>query len=150
MTHELTFREIECSELDQLLYLYKHLHANDFPLPPKEKVEKVWQNICDNPELLYLGAYVGDILVSTCNLSIIQNMTRGCKPYGMIENVCTHPKHRRQKIGKRLIQYTLNIAWKNDCYKTMLLTGRKNKDVHKFYISSGFDPNAKQAFLAKP
>jgi len=147
---DLAFREIHHDELDQLLSLYEYLHTKDLPLPHKGQVQKVWLNICNNSELIYLGAFKDNQLISTCNLSIIQNMTRGCKPYGLIENVCTHPKNRRLGIGQRLMQYTLNLAWKQDCYKVMLLTGTSNAEAHKFYKASGFDSDAKHGFIAMP
>jgi hypothetical protein len=44
----------------------------------------------------------------------------------------------------------LKHAWDRNCYKVMLLTGRKNEGIYRFYESAGFDRHAKQAFLAKP
>ena len=37
-----------------------------------------------------------------------------------------------------------------NCYKAMLLTGRKNEGIYRFYESAGFDRHAKQTFVAKP
>jgi hypothetical protein len=44
----------------------------------------------------------------------------------------------------------LDEAWAADCYKVMLLTGRKDESTYRFYKQAGFDRHAKQAFLAKP
>ena len=38
----------------------------------------------------------------------------------------------------------------SNCYKVMLLTGRKDESTFRFYESAGFDRNAKQAFVATP
>jgi GNAT superfamily N-acetyltransferase len=83
-------------------------------------------------------------------LSIIPNLTRGCKPYGLVENVVTHRDFRRKGCGTAVLQYALRHAWSRRCYKVMLMTGRKDEGTYQFYESAGFDRHAKQAFLAKP
>ena len=40
----------------------------------------------------------------------------------------------------------MTYAWSRNCYKVMLLTGRKNEATYRFYESAGFDRHAKQAF----
>jgi GNAT superfamily N-acetyltransferase len=143
-------REIAKSELDELLILYDHLHESDVPLPKPSMVYAVWNDISSDPHQKYFGAYVDGKLIASCVLVIIPNLTRGCRPYGIIENVVTHQDFRRQGIGKSLLGEALRFAWGQNCYKVMLLTGRKTEGIFSFYESAGFDCYAKQAFLAKP
>jgi len=143
-------REIGQDELEQLLALYAHLHASDDTLPDGKIVEEIWKEIHQNPNLKYFGAYVDSTLVSSCTISIIPNLTRGCRPYGLVENVVTHEQFRRKGYGKAVLEDALEYAWAQNCYKVMLLTGRKDERTYKFYESVGFDRHAKQAFLAKP
>ena len=144
------FGEIKESELVDLLRLYEQLHESDLPHPASETIQRVWTLIQKSQEHLYFGAYVDDVLVATCTLSVIPNLTRGCHPYGVIENVVTDRAFRRRGIGKAILQYALSEAWKRECYKVMLLTGRLNESTFRFYESAGFDRHSKQAFLAKP
>jgi len=143
-------RELHRVELDDLLSLYAHLHASDDPLPERRVVEAVWKQIQDNQSFRYLGAFVDGTLVSSCTLSIVPNLTRGCRPYGVIENVVTHAGHRRKGYGTAVLRQALTLAWESNCYKVMLLTGRKDKGVFRFYESTGLDGEAKRAFLARP
>lgn len=143
-------RRLKEFELDDLLELYTHLHPSDHPLPPRSEVEVVWQKIQESPYFHYFGAFVDGKLVSSCTLSIIPNLTRGCRPYGLIENVVTHKSFRRQGLGVAVLKAALHLAWDQNCYKVMLLTGRKSEAVLSFYESVGFNRNAKQAFIAKP
>jgi GNAT superfamily N-acetyltransferase len=147
---KMEIRRIADSELEELLALYRHLHDSDDPLPRPAAVRAMWDRIQSDPSQHYLGAYVDGSLVASCALSIIPNLTRGCRPYGVIENVVTHGSYRRQGLGKRVLRAALSRAWDLDCYKVMLLTGRKTEAVFRFYESAGFDQHAKQAFLAKP
>jgi GNAT superfamily N-acetyltransferase len=143
-------REIRLSELKELLMIYRHLHPLDEPLPGQQAVEATWQAIQENPDLFCFGGYVDGMLVSSCLLAIIPNLTRGCRSYGIIENVVTHAGFRRKGYGQAVLKHALSHAWKMNCYKVMLLTGRKDEATYRFYESVGFDRHSKQAFLAKP
>ncbi len=94
-------RAIALSELDDLLALYRQLHDVDDPLPDRSTVEAIWQELLDNPRYKYFGAYTATGLVSSCTLTVIPNLTRGCKPYGVVENVVTHTEHRERDMAKR-------------------------------------------------
>jgi GNAT superfamily N-acetyltransferase len=143
-------RELRTHELTQLLTLYQHLHEHDEPLPPSPGVEAVWAEALANPRIRYFGGWNEDLLVASCTLTVIPNLTRACRPYGVIENVVTHSAHRGQGWGHALLQHALAHAWRERCYKVMLMTGRKDESTLRFYEKAGFDRNGKQAFVAKP
>jgi GNAT superfamily N-acetyltransferase len=143
-------RHLKLADLDELLALYAHLHDADAPLPERAVVEGIWREVAANPGYRYYGGFVEGSLVSSCTLTIIANLTRGCRPYGVIENVVTHVAHRRRGYAKAVLLEALKDAWAANCYKVMLLTGRKDEATFRFYESVGFDRNGKQAFIAKP
>jgi len=143
-------RRLEDEELDALLSLYVHLHDADDPLPPRSVVEGVWHAIQNDPNVKCFGLFFEGTLVASCILSVVANLTRGCRPYALIENVVTHSDYRRQGLGKALLAHVLEHAWGRNCYKAMLQTGRTDEGLYRFYESAGFDRHAKQAFLAKP
>src|SRR5215218_463354 len=92
-------RPVRQHELSGLLALYRHLHPEDPELPILPHVEEHWAAICANPHWQYLGAEVDGRLVATCVLSVIPNLTRHARPYGLIENVVTHPDFRRRGVA---------------------------------------------------
>lgn len=143
-------RTLDKFDLHALLELYEYLHGEDSPLPPLQQIEDTWTEIQDNSNIKYFGYFVNDQLISSCTLCVIPNLTRSCRPYGLIENVVTHPDHRKRGYGKEMLNAARNYAWSVNCYKIMLLTGRKDDATLNFYESAGFDPNSKQAFIAKP
>lgn len=143
-------RHLESGDLDELLALYENLHDSDAPLPERTVIERVWRELVASSSYRYFGGFVGASLVSSCTLTIIPNLTRGCRPYGVVENVVTHAGHRRRGYGKALLREALEDAWAANCYKVMLLTGRKDEATFRFYESAGFDRHGKQAFIAKP
>jgi len=143
-------RELNETDLSALLKLYKYLHEQDSPLPSEDRVEEIWEGIQANDDLIYYGLFISEELVSSCTVTIVPNLTRGCRPYAVVENVVTHEKHRGQGYGKAVLRAALDHAWNRDCYKAMLMTGRLNEGTFRFYESAGFDRNEKQAFIAKP
>ena len=143
-------RRLQSGDLSDLLALYEHLHSSDTPLPAKSVAHAVWNELMSSPNYRYYGAFLNEQLVSSCTLTIIPNLTRSCRPYGLIENVVTHASHRRKGYAKALLTAALADAWTAQCYKVMLLTGRKDEATSRFYEAAGFDRHAKQAFVAKP
>ena len=93
---------------------------------------------------------MGGQLISSCTLTIIPNLTRACRPFGVIENVVTQSAYRGQGWGRALLQHALAHAWQARCYKVMLMTGRKDENTLRFYEQSGFERHGKQAFVARP
>ena len=119
-------------------------------MPAEDVTQSVWSELLSSENYRYYGAFLDERLVSSCTLTVIPNLTRGCRPYGVIENVVTHEDHRRKGYASALLKEALSDAWAAQCYKVMLLTGRKDEGTFRFYEAAGFDRSAKQAFVAKP
>jgi GNAT superfamily N-acetyltransferase len=145
----LQIRTAQPQELEAVLKLYQHLHAEDALLPEGAALRRVWQEIVDDPKVHCLVAERDGALVACCMMVIVPNLTRGARPYGLIENVVTHAAYRRQGIATRLLHHALQIAWSGNCYKVMLLTGR-DEAVHRFYERAGFVKGEKTGFVARP
>lgn len=152
-------RPIRRDELPKLLDLYEHLHeGGDALLPFDERLEQLWDGIVSNPLLHYFvgecnSEFDGDFdgqIVSSCTLAIIPNLTRGARPYGLIENVVTHRDYRRRGFATQVLQHALQVAWDHGCYKVMLLTGRKDEATLRFYERAGFKRGVKTGFIAYP
>jgi GNAT superfamily N-acetyltransferase len=144
---QVQFRAIRQHELDALLGLYKHLHSTDAPLPSEDVILDKWEEFLGDPNIHCLVAECDGKLVASCTLAIIPNLTRGMRPYGLIENVVTHAMHRRKGIGKQVLHAAVQLAWERDCYKVMLLTGSKDDGVYRFYEQAGFRRGIKTGFI---
>jgi len=144
-----SIRDLARDDLDALLGAYELLHAADDPPPPRPELEALWAKICADPALLYLGAFDDERLVATCTAVIVPNLTRGARPYAVIENVVTDTSLRRQGHGSAVIQAMLDRCWDAGCYKVMLLSAAERGSAHEFYERNGFDKHAKQGFIAR-
>lgn len=137
-------------DLEQLLALYRYLNADDPVLEITDALQRHWQTILANEALYYVVARADRQLVSTCALALIPNLTRNARPYGLIENVITHPDYRRRGLGTQVLRHAVDIAWEHHCYKVMLLTGRKDAVVWRFYEQAGFVRGEKTGFVTRP
>lgn len=129
--------------------LYAQLNVDDPPVTGQEFVE-VFQQILDREGLdILLLELDGEILGATY-LNLIPNLSRGGRPYAVIENVVIAAHRRGERPGRRLMGATLERAWEAGCYKAMLQTGSRNPNTHAFYRACGFADDAKTAYLARP
>lgn len=140
-------RGIREEELRALLDLYRDLHEHDAPLPSDDELRKVWQNICADPNLVYVVAEVQGQLVSSCTLAVVPNLTRGARPFGVIENVVTRRDCRCRGFATKVLRRATEIARTRRCYKVMLLTGSKRPQTLRFYEQTGFLRDVKTGFI---
>ena len=148
-TPPIIIREVTEAELPALLHLYTHLNPNDPPLPLDEAAE-IWTPMVRDPNQCVYGAYRESELVAACTLVVISNLTRGGRPYALIENVVTHSDYRRCGYGAAVLKHALEAAWERNCYKVMLLTGSKTEATLRFYENAGFQRGVKTGFVARP
>jgi GNAT superfamily N-acetyltransferase len=135
-------------DLAGMLALYRHLNPDD-PAPDPAKAETAWLALIGSDLTKVIVADSAGVLVSSCTLVIIPNLTRGVRPYGLIENVVTHADHRRTGLGRAVLSAALNAAWEADCYKVMLATGSRREETLRFYEGAGFERGGKTFFQVR-
>ena len=139
-------REIDKSELNELLELYLHLHEKTIP-EMTEHLKSTWDTVIQDKNHHIIVNKVDDKIVSSCVCVIIPNLTRNIRPYAFIENVVTHKDYRGKGYATQCLDYAKEIAIKNNCYKMMLLTGSKEEKTLNFYGNAGYNCSDKTAFI---
>lgn len=143
----MTIREIEPTELNQLLLLYSQLKPDEKERVSGEKLRAVFSNICrDSRQHIYVCEEDGR-LVSSCVLVLIKNLTHGARPYALLENVVTDKNYRKRGYAAALLRHACGVAGEYGCYKVMLMTGAKEEGTLRFYERAGFNRNDKTAFI---
>jgi GNAT superfamily N-acetyltransferase len=144
-------RRITAAELPELLRLYTFLHPEDPTVDPSDqRVQRLWARILADANLRYYVAEEEKKIVATCTLTLIPNLTRGLRPYGLIENVVTDPDFRKKGFATGVLRCALDDAWRAGCYKVMLQTGSKKEETLRFYEKAGFTRGVKTGFIAYP
>ncbi len=139
-------REVDSSELNELLELYLHLHEKSIP-DITEHLNITWDIIIQDKNHHIIVNEVDDKIVSSCVCVIIPNLTRNIRPYAFIENVVTHKDYRGKGYATQCLNYAKEIAIKHNCYKMMLLTGSKEDKTLDFYGNAGYNCLDKTAFV---
>jgi GNAT superfamily N-acetyltransferase len=139
---------IHHNDLAELLLLYRHLNPDDPEIEPNQ-ISELWNEIIKDEMMKIITVKLDDKIVASCVLTMIRNLTRNARPYGLIENVVTHSEYRRNGYGRMALTKAVDYAREKNGYKVMLMTGSKRVEVHKFYKSCGFQKDVKTGFIIK-
>jgi GNAT superfamily N-acetyltransferase len=131
-------RHAHKEDLPALLELYQHLTPDD-AMPAPGVADDIFERFKAYAGSVILVGEIDGILVATCSLVVVPNLTRGGSPYGLIENVVTHNEFQRLGFGKMVLRSATDAAWEAGCYKVMLMTGSKKPETINFYLSAGFE-----------
>lgn len=136
-------------DFEAISRLYAELNPDDPPVAgPKH--EEVFEQILAREGLDIILLELDREILGATYLNLIPNLSRGAQPYAVIENVVIAKHRRGEKLGRRLMDGTLERAWAAGCYKAMLQTGSKTPSTHAYYRACGFADDAKTAYLARP
>lgn len=133
----LDIRPALLEDLPHLTALYTHLNPSDPPCPPETAAEALGSINAFKGSAVLIGVLDG-ILVTSCTVFVLPNLTRGGDPYALIENVVTHSDFRNRGFGKAILKAASQQAFGAGCYKAMLLTGLKQPETLSFYKSARF------------
>jgi GNAT superfamily N-acetyltransferase len=86
---------------------------------------------------LFVAKYEGAI-VGTFALAIMDNLAHLGKSSGLVEDVVVAKEMRSKGIGKKMMEYALDICKENNCYKMCLSSNLIRKRAHSFYENLGF------------
>lgn len=128
----LVVRPADHADLPRLLDLYVHLNPDDARCSP-EDAAAILEHLLRYQGSVVLVGVIEDTLVTTCTLIVIPNLTRGGKPYALIENVVTHADHRGSGFGRTVLRAAVERTWEAECYKVMLMTGSERPSTLAFY-----------------
>ena len=138
MTEGLLVRSAASPDLSALLALYAQLHP-DAPTLAQDSAARILDEFCRYSGSAVFVGYLGSLLVSTCALVVVPNLSRGGTPYALIENVVTDAEHRGRGFGRQVLRHAVSAAWECGCYKAMLLTRAKDLGTLRFYLGAGFE-----------
>ena len=138
-------RDATSTDLSAILSLYRDLSPTD-PVLAADDAKPDYARLIGSEIAHLLVAEVDGHIVASCLLLIVPNLTRGGRPFAIIENVVTQEDHRRQGLGALLLHHAGDRAQAANCYKLMLATGRTDEAVLRFYERAGFKRGGKTFF----
>ncbi|MEE9565409.1 MAG: GNAT family N-acetyltransferase [Nitrosopumilaceae archaeon] len=131
---DVTFRKLEENDimggfLESLDSLRK---ASDLS---EEKAKEIFNKIKSNPNHVVFVAVLDSKVIGSTTLLIEPKFIHKGGKVGHIEDVVIAKEHQGTGIGEKLINFVLDHAKQNQCYKTILDC---TDDVKQFYEKIGF------------
>jgi len=131
---DVTFRKLEESDimggfLESLDSLRK---ASDLS---EEKAKEIFNKIKSNPNHVVFVAVLDSKVIGSTTLLIEPKFIHKGGKVGHIEDVVIAKEYQGTGIGEKLINFVLDHAKQNQCYKTILDC---TDDVKQFYEKIGF------------
>ena len=130
-------RQASESDMPALLVLYAELHPADVP-PSAQTALDVWRAIQAQAGRTVLVAESEGSVVGTVDCAVLPNLTRGARPFMLVENVVVAAACRRSGVGSALLEAAVSVARQAGCYKVQLLSRVDRHAAHALYESSGF------------
>lgn len=140
-------REAVFADLDAVMGLYAQLHPDEPDPLPRDRLEGLWGDILADPNHHVILACAEEAVAASCVLLIVPNLTRGQRPWGIIENMITGVQYRKQGYGGAVLAQAVCVAREANCYKLMLATGQSDPAVHRLYRNAGFNSSDKTAYV---
>src|SRR5690242_7288966 len=134
---QVTIRPASQADVPALLDLYAELHPADLP-PSAATALDVWRAIETQRGRTVLVAVSAGAVVGTVDCAVLPNLTRGARPFMLVENVVVTAGYRRVGVGAALVEAAVSLDRQAGCYKVQLLSRAERHTAHAFYESRGF------------
>ena len=107
----------------------------------EDKALEIFKNIKSNPKHIIVVAEINEEIVGSTTLLIEPKFIHQGGIVGHIEDVVVGKKFQGEKIGEKIINYVLQLAKNQGCYKTILDC---SNEVKPFYEKLGFKHNSNE------
>jgi ribosomal protein S18 acetylase RimI-like enzyme len=132
----ITTRPASEADVPALLALFAELHPDD-PAPSTQAAISAWRAIERQSGRTVLLAESDRAVAGTVDCVTLPNLTRGARPFMVVENVIVAAEYRRSGVGLALMEAAFVLARQAHCYKVQLLSRAGREAAHAFYESLG-------------
>lgn len=136
---EIHCRKATKDDLPEVLRLYAQPELDDGKTLPLLEAERVFLRMQSYPDYSVYVACVGDAVVGTFALLIMDNLAYMAAPSAVIEDVAVDPARHGEGIGQAMMRFALGICREKRCYKAILSSNVKRTRAHAFYEQLGFE-----------
>ncbi len=128
-------RKLTQKDLNDLIKLYTELtdFENDI-----SKTRPVFEKMLNDKQYYLLGAWDNDRLAGSVLGIICDSAVASGRPFMVVEDVIVSEEYRRKGVGLLLFEKLDEIALKNDCLYSILVSGAARKGAHVFYDKVGY------------
>jgi len=124
------------ADLPDVIELLKDMDGEDGMT--YEEALAIWQEMSKYPYYEVFVVEDNQRIIATCALIIIDNLGHNGAKLAVAESMIVRREYRGCGIGNKLMQFVMDKAKEENCYKLMLSSNKKRLKAHKFYEQLGF------------
>jgi len=136
---EIKVREAKRQDLPGILAIYGQPDMDAGKVLSVDEAEKIFRQFQEYPFYRLYVAVAGDKTVGTFALLIMHNLAHLGKKSALVEDVGVLPEFQGHGVGKIMMQFAMEEAKSQHCYKLALSSNAKRERAHQFYDLLGFD-----------
>jgi len=134
----LEIRKAIISDIPSVLRLYGSIGLDDKEILSIERATAIFNKFSQYPNYSLYVATIENEVVGTFELLIMDNLAHNGSPSAIVEDVAVDINYRSQGIGKKMMEYAMQICRQRGCYKLTLSSNLKRQAAHQFYENLGF------------
>ena len=135
-------RKAITSDIPSILAL---LYELDRPEPIDDNEIKIFkdkiQEYFSDPQKSIIVAEANSKIVGLISVIYLQRLNRAKQEMYIPELIVTEI-NRSSGIGKKLMEFCMNLAKENECYRIRLESGNSRIRSHSFYLNLGFEQSS--------
>lgn len=136
---ELDIREAKEADISQILDLYRDADLEGEAAFTVEEAQAHLAVFRRYPSYKIFVAVGDGRVVGTYELLIMDNLAKGGRKSGVVEDVAVSRQYRGQGIGRTMMMHAREQCKQAGCYKLVLSSNLRRTDAHAFYESLGFE-----------
>lgn len=132
-------REAREEDVAEILKLYRDAELdveNEFTVEQARAHLAVFRRY---PSYRIFVAVAEGRVVGTYELLIMDNMAKGGRKSGVVEDVAVSPDYRGRGVGRAMMLHAREQCRQASCYKFVLSSNTKRAQAHAFYEALGFE-----------
>ena len=142
-----SFREASSADIEALLGLYELLEFKPVQSLSLEAARVRFERYQEYPNYRIYVAELGEVIVGTFALIIVDSVAHSGKPFAVVEDVVVSQDCQGRGIGKRMMEFAMCRCKEFGCYKLTLSSHLKRLKAHSFYESLGFEKHGFSFFI---
>jgi GNAT superfamily N-acetyltransferase len=136
MFDELVITKANIFDLPMILELHGQIDNEE--ILNINEAERIFSKFQLYPNYALYIAKIKDKIIGTFELLIMDNIAHKGAPSGIVEDVVVDKDYRSKGIGKKMMEYAMEICRENGCYKLTLSSSILRERAHSFYEDLGF------------
>ena len=135
----IVIREAREDDVAAILELYRDADLKGEPAFTVKEAQAHLAVFRRYPSYRLFVALADEKVVGTYELLIMDNLAKGGKKSGVVEDVAVSPEFRGQGIGRAMMTHAREQCERAGCYKFVLSSNLRRANAHAFYESLGFE-----------